>query len=216
MPLRPGRQTTEKPALGEIRSLAREDLALLAETRPKTQLQSLRDKHHRIARAVASGMSNGEIASVCGISYNRVSILNQDPAFAELVAHYRALVTADWIEAADPVIDFLGSVRTKSLAMLEDKLVAAEEQGEFLPTRELVSMAELGLDRTGYGKVNKNVNINVDFAAQLEAARNRSRTAREANPVRETPTPPRSALAFDSSPPQSAQVQAPSNFRRRV
>jgi hypothetical protein len=58
-------------------------------------------------------------------------------------------------------------------------------------------MAELSLDRTGYGKVNKNVNINVDFAAQLEAAINRSSRAR--------------AIEAPASPlaPQSGQPNVP-------
>lgn len=217
MSLRPGRSATIDFKITDIRSVVRADLALLAETRPPVRLASLRDNHHRIARAVASGMSNIDIAATCGISVNRVSILKQDPAFTDLVAHYRAMITADWVEAADPVIEFLGSVRTKSLAMLEDKLVAAEENNEFLPTRELVAMAELGLDRTGYGKVNKNINVNVDFAAQLEAARTRSSRARELNPTVGVASPPRlPAPAQDLSPPQSAPVQEPTQFRRRV
>jgi hypothetical protein len=203
--------------ISAIRELTREDLTLLAEVRPKTQLQSLRDNHHRVARAVASGVDNATSARLCGITIARVSQLRQDPAFNDLVAHYRAMLTADWTEAQDTVTEFLGSVRTKSLAMLEDKLCAAADNNEFLPTRELVAMAELGLDRTGYGKVNKNINVNVDFAAQLEAARNRSSRARDITPVVRTvghSVPPSSPLApvLEQTP---APEQAPS-FRRRV
>jgi hypothetical protein len=214
--LRGGRIANVKMELGPIRELVRDDLEQLRETRPVKTLDSLRDNHHRVARAVASGLQNTQVAILCGLSVQRVSTLRQDPAFIDLVAHYRALTTADWTESVDTVTEFLGSVRTKSLAMLEDKLCAAADNNEFLPTRELVAMAELGLDRTGYGKVNKNINVNVDFAAQLEAARSRSSRARDVTPIRETSTPPRSALVLDSSPPQSAPVQAPSSFRRRV
>lgn len=220
MTLRPGRATTVVMEIGAIRELAREDLALLNETRPKPQLQSLRDNHHRVARAVASGISNGQAAALCGITIGRVSQLRQDPAFNELVAHYRGLLTADWIEGTDTVTEFLGSVRTKSLAMLEDKLCAASENNEFLPTRELVAMAELGLDRTGYGKQSKTFNVNADFASLLEAARQRSGRAKEINP-----SPPLSPIAdTQSRDPQSVLVldhrpqpgPAPSSFRRRM
>jgi hypothetical protein len=214
VPLRPGRTATVQMEVGPIRTLAREDLPLLAETRPKPKLQSLRDNHHRIARAVASGLNNTDVAALCGISVGRVSQLLQDPAFTELTAHYRSVLTADWTAAQDTVTEFLGSVRTKSLAMLEDKLVRAMDNDELLPTRELVSMAELGLDRTGYGKQSKNLNIHVDFAAQLEAARSRSSAARVVGSSIPSPQPP--APAFDLTPSQSAQVQAPSQFRRRV
>src|ERR1700735_5036318 len=123
------------PQVDDLRLLKREDLHLLTEARPMRPLDSLRDNHHRIARAVASGIPNGEVAALCGISYNRVSSLKQDPAFNELVAHYRGLITAEWVNGSDTVVEFLGSVRTKSLAMLEDKLCAAADNNEFLPTR---------------------------------------------------------------------------------
>lgn len=214
MPLRPGRRQTVEFELGEVRELVRSDLALLNETRPVKTLDSLRDNHHRIARAVASGIPNTQVAILCGISVNRVSMLKQDPAFIDLVAHYRGMLTAEWTESIDTVTEFLGSVRTKSLAMLEDKLCAAADNNEFLPTRELVAMAELGLDRTGYGKVNKNINVNVDFAAQLEAARNRSSRAREPIPIADSSTlVPQSAPAPKHAP---SLTLAPSQFRRRV
>lgn len=231
--------------LGEIREIAREDLVLLNNPRPMRPLDALRDNHHRIARALASGIPNGQVAALCGISVNRVSSLKQDPAFNELVAHYRGIITAEWTEHADTVTEFLGSVRTKSLAMLEDKLCAASENNEFLPTRELVAMAELGLDRTGYGKQSKTFNVNADFASLLEDARRRSGRAKDVTPIGDSSTagsipatrsrggigilesssPPLSPIAdTQSRDPQSVLVlehrpqpgPAPSSFRRRM
>jgi len=175
-----------------IRVLSRADLVVLQEPRPGPQLQNIRDTHHRMARAVASGISNGEVAALCGVSVNRVSTLNQDPSFKELTAHYRAIITAEWAAEADPVTDYLRNNALKAQAMLSDKLDAASANEEFLPTRDLLGIAELGLDRTGYGKVNKNVNINVDFAAKLEEARKRSTTAREARVIEAPSTRPQS------------------------
>lgn len=166
------------PEVTNIRAVTRADLAHLTVKRDVTAVQTLRDNHHRIARAVASGLSLGDVASTCGVSYNRVTSLKADPSFQELVAHYRAIITSEWAQQ-DTVIEFLRGNALKAQAMISDKLDAAAEANEFLPTRDLLGIAELGLDRTGYGKVNKNVNINVDFAAKLEAARNRSAQARE-------------------------------------
>ena len=101
----------------------------------------------------------------------------------ELVAHYRSIVTAEYVRVADPVIEYLSSNALKAQAMLSDKLDDFADKGEFLPTRDLLGIAELGLDRTGYGKVNKNLNVNVDFAANLEAARKRSAGARDVTPI---------------------------------
>lgn len=187
--LQHGHLTAAQPIISGIRSLARSDLSVLLEKRPKVELKTLRDTHHRIARALAAGLPVTTVAALCGMSLNRVSILKADPAFMELIAHYRGQITADHFEALDTVTEYLGSVRTKSLAMLEDKIDAASDAGEFLPTRDLVSMAELGLDRTGYGKVNKNVNVNIDFAANLEAARRRSAQARPMSVIEASAVP---------------------------
>lgn len=201
------------PEVSDIRELRREDLSHLTAPRPAGAIQSIRDNHHRIARCVASGMANGETAQFCGISYQRVSQLRQDPSFIELVAHYRALVTAEWVATAEPVLDFLSSIRTKSLAMIEDKIDAAAAEGEFLPSRDLATFAELGLDRTGYGKVNKNLNINVDFAARLEDARKRSDRAREVRSIEASPPPASQASGAEDST-RSSDPRPASPFRR--
>lgn len=217
MALRPGRSRVQHPEVSGIRELARADLAVLAAPRPVQTLATLRDNHHRIARAVASGMSNYEVAETCGVSYNRVSMFRQDPAFMELVAHYRAILTDEWKSAADPVVGFLSSIRTKSLAMIEEKIDAAAEANEFLPSRDLATFAELGLDRTGYGKVNKNVNINVDFAAQLEAARKRSAGARQIEASVVPTLAPQSPSRAEHTPVPPSTVSPPTpRILRRV
>lgn len=164
--------------VSDIREVTRADLAVLTAARPPGRLQTLRDTHHRIARAIAAGLPTKEITETCGTSYQRLWMLQKDPAFVELIAHYRAIITAEYAATADPVIEYMATNALKAQAMLSDKLDAAAEANEFLPTRDLLGIAELGLDRTGYGKVNKNVNVNVDFAAHLEAARRRASAAR--------------------------------------
>jgi hypothetical protein len=164
----------EVPEVLEVRSLSRSDLSVLAAPRAKNSIQNLRDTHHRVARAVAAGLRNDAICELTGYSLARVWTLQQDPSFKELIAHYRAIITAEFADAADPVIDYMRNNALKAQAMLSDKLDDAMEKNEFLPTRDLLGIAELGLDRTGYGKVNKNVNVNVDFAANLEAMRKRA------------------------------------------
>jgi hypothetical protein len=200
------------PEITDIREVTRADLAHLTVKREAAAVQTLRDNHHRIARAVASGMMVTDIAAVCGVSITRVTSLRGDPAFAELVAHYRAIITTEWAQQ-DTVIEFLRTNALKAQAMISDKLDDASDRGDFLPTRDLLGIAELGLDRTGYGKVNKNVNINVDFAAKLEAARGRASRAPTLRVIE----------AHVSSPgaPQSAGVVHPpatspsrSSFRR--
>jgi len=200
----------------DIRILSRDDLVVLQEKRTGQQLQTIRDSHHRVARAMALGLSNGEVAAACGCSISRVTMLRHDPALMELVAHYRAILTVETIDLKDTVNEYLESIRTKSLAMIEDKIDTAVEAGEFLPSRDLATFAELGLDRTGYGKVNKNVNINVGLANNIEKAIARSTKVREVRTIEATPTRPQSVPGALSPKPRSPVPSQPiaASFRR--
>lgn len=169
-----------------------------------------------MARAVAMGLSNSEVAAICGCSVGRVSILRQDPTFKELVAHKRAMIDTEWAVDADPVISYMRDNALKAQAMLSDKLDAAMEQNEFLPTRDLLGIAELGLDRTGYGKVNKNVNINVDFAKQLEEAKKKVEALRETRVIEASPTQPQSAPSAESHSASRRSVPPAPNALRRL
>lgn len=216
--LQRGRVPIAQPVvISDIRPLTRADLSHLTVKREPKSIATLRDNHHRIARAVASGMSNAEVAQACGVSINRVSTLRSDPTFRELVAHKRSMIDAEWAAAADPVVEIMKSNAMKAAAMLSDKIDEAMEKQEFLPTRDLVAIQEFGFDRTGYGKVNKNVNINVDFAAKLEEARNRSARAPAARVIEgqslPVPASPRSGEGQANAPHQ-APVPSPPRFRR--
>ena len=206
MVLQRGKLTAATPEVSGIRVLARADLSVLLEKRPKTELKSLTDKHHRIARACAAGLSNNDVAAICGITATRVSMLKQDPAFTELCAHYRGMVTADYIQSADSYLEVLLANKLKAEVMLGDKLDAAIDGDEVLPTRDLMAISRDAADRTGHGKVQTNMNVNVDFAAKLEAARKRSAGAR-------TVTGP--SLAPETSQPLSPALSlGPNQFRR--
>jgi hypothetical protein len=203
MVLQRGRLVVQTPEISGIRVLARADLSVLLEKRPKTELKSLTDKHHRIARAVAAGLSNVDVAAICGITATRVSMLKQDQAFQELCAHYRGLVTADYIHQTDSYLEVLLANKLKAEVMLGDKLDAAIDGDELLPTRDLMAISRDAADRTGHGKVQTNMNVNVDFAAKLEAARRRSAGARTSSPE----------LADADSGPSVLSL-TPNSFRR--
>jgi hypothetical protein len=206
MVLQRGRLVVQTPEISGIRVLARADLSVLLEKRPKVELKSLTDKHHRIARAVAAGLSAVDVAAICGITATRVSMLKQDQAFQELCAHYRGLVTADYIHQTDSYLEVLLANKLKAEVMLGDKLDAAIDGDEVLPTRDLMAISRDAADRTGHGKVQTNMNVNVDFAAKLEAARKRSSQARVSSP----------ALVPEavSAPTHTALSLGPTQFRR--
>jgi hypothetical protein len=213
--LQRGHIRAKQPELSGFRSLSREDLALLSEKRPAVTLQTLRDSHHRIARSMAAGLPNHEIASFCGISINRVSMLKKDPAFMELVAHYRGVITAEYVRTVDNFMEVATGNMLKAATMLSDKLDDAMDKGEFLPTRDLIAIQDTGADRFGYGKMQKNLNVNVDFASQLEQARRRSAQARDASPPLAPAiehNPAAQSAPAPTSPPVT--VRGLPNFRR--
>ena len=139
------------------------------------RVKNLRDSHHNVARLMASGMSNTEIALATGYTTQRIGRFRNDPSMVELVASYRAMITEDWLENQDHLAVLAVKNMVAAERQLSDKLDAADEAGELLPTRELLAIAADRMDRFGYGKKSMNVNVNVDFAAKLEAAIARSK-----------------------------------------
>lgn len=169
------------PEIIAIRPMTREDIGLILEKRvgedgrPITNVvQRFRDPHHRVARLFAAGLRLPEVAERSGFSYSRVSILFGDPAFQDLVAKYREKVDAAFVQGQDDFYEQATSNMRKAEAMLAEKLEAAEEAGELLPTRDLIAISGDRMDRFGYGKRQTNLNVNADFASLLEKAIARS------------------------------------------
>src|SRR5262245_60849946 len=82
----------EVEVVGEI-TLA--DLAIANGPRQTTYeggfaLKRLSDRHHAVARAIASGMQDVTIAAMFGYEPSRISLLKADPTFQELVRGYAA------------------------------------------------------------------------------------------------------------------------------
>lgn len=160
----------------EVRSLTRADLEFLRQPAAKTSIKTLKDSHHRLARLVAIGKNNLEIASDTGFSLGRISQLKQDPAFMNLVADYRKDVNDIWRDHVDHMAELAVGNMVKAERHISDALDAADEpDAPPIPLRDLARITADRMDRFGYGKHNTTTNINVGFAAKLEAAIYRSR-----------------------------------------
>lgn len=161
----------KKPLVADVaRELDGADIALLGEEKGSKApaLKRISDRHHTLARHIAGGMKPGEAAVICRYDVSRVSILLDDPAFQELLSFYRAEVSAEYI---DLHAQLAGLSRTAA-AELTTRL---EDAPEDFSIGALMEVTKLGADRTGHGPQSQstNLNINVDFAAKLEAARRR-------------------------------------------
>ena len=132
------------------------------------QIKRLRDTHHTLARSIASGMTQIEAANFCGRTPASVHILMQDPTFLELVETYRATQT-------HMEVSFLAKLKGVGLDALDEIQTRLDTEPEQFDPKALMSLVELSADRIGHGKQSSttNLNVNVDLASRLEAARKR-------------------------------------------
>lgn len=153
-----------------VRPLEESDLALLEVergTRPPN-IKQLRDSHHALARVLASGAHPAEASLVTGYSLSRISILQSDPTFRELLEFYRT--------AKDEIFaDVMGRMSALQLEAMSALLERMHDNPEQFSPAMLVEVAKTFADRTGYGPSSKstNVNLNLDIATKLERARQR-------------------------------------------
>lgn len=163
-----------------IRELEASDLVLLdAEKGSKAPpLKRLSERHHSLARLLAGGMGSGEAAIVCGYVPSRVSILLDDPAFQELLSFYRSDVQSQYLGMHAVLAGLSRDAATELHDRLEADMQLEEKK---IPIGQLVELTKLGADRTGFGPQSSatNINLNVDLAGRLEAARKRVAARRE-------------------------------------
>jgi hypothetical protein len=174
------------------------DLALL-EIRPATVHRhvELKDRHHSVARLLAAGHKPWEVCAITGYSASHLSIVQDNPAFQELLAFYRQHEDAQSADIAQRVKDAAAT----AVAKLAERL----ELDEAIEFGELNKAARDLLDRAGHGpKSTRDVNVTVGLADRVEAARQRAIAARQ-HSVTQTPAPtgPTLELEVASSPDEA-------------
>jgi len=157
-----------------VRPLAEDDLVLLQDEKGSTApaLKRLSERHHALARCLASGMEDGATSNACGYVASRVSILKADPAFQELVAFYRNEVESKYLD----MHGVLAGLSLDAAMELRERLeLEMQAEDKTMTIGQLAELTKLGADRTGHGPQTSqtNLNINVDMASRLEAARKR-------------------------------------------
>lgn len=173
--MRNGPTPTPIPLAGPPRPLVREDLERLKQPRfIPTAPQKLRESHHMIARLSALGLRPFEIMQRTSYSRERITTLLASPAMVELVANYRAKVDERYVENVDSFFELATSNMIAAERHIADTIADLDEVGELLPVRTALAISRDAADRFGYGKHSTATNINVDFAAKLEAAIKRS------------------------------------------
>lgn len=164
---RPGRRPAEL-RFGVLRPVEPHDVVALQSPAPGAiEIKRISERHHALARALAAGLSEAEAAASVGYDNARVSVLKASPAFRELLDLYRDKVDTEFSEIAGR----LAGLTKDALVALQDRL---EDQPEDISVGQLIEIAKLGADRSGFGPSQKvEQTINVNLAARMQEARKR-------------------------------------------
>jgi hypothetical protein len=132
----------------------------------QSALKRLSERHRNLARVIATGIPIWEAAAVTGYTPSRISYLNDDPAFKNLVRFYS--------EAKDEIFETmyekLAGMGSEAADILRDRM---EEKPDTIEDDMLLNMVKVGADRSGFGPQSTNVNVNVNIADRLNSARKR-------------------------------------------
>ena len=144
-PTRGGGRPSTPFTVGTPRELTEADLGALIHPEPMgskaAPIQRIRSTHHRLAQLIADGLRQVEVSLITGYSQSRISQLLVDPAFQELVAHYRNQKEAVFIDAQARLAD----TGITALEIIRDRM---EENPDSLQVRELLEVMSQTLDRS--------------------------------------------------------------------
>lgn len=168
-----GRGRAPAPNTAEyVRELGPSDLALLASERgvKPTAIVRLRDRHHALARCLASGMNLAEASAITGYDISRISVLRGDPQFKELMTHYQGMAEVGLAQFQERAL----TVAVTALNNLQEML---EDDEAPLPAGAQLEILKVAADRAGHAPVSRSVNVNVnhDLGARMRAAAQRLR-----------------------------------------
>lgn len=140
------------PTLSFVRDLDSGDRAELENPTPTGQaygynqmsgggLKRLRHSHHLLAMVLAEGAERSRAAALTGYAPATISMLQLDPAFKELIAHYRTATMAEFEEIR-------ARAASLGLSFLDEIQARLEDDPEGFSHKELRENAAMLLDRT--------------------------------------------------------------------
>jgi len=152
-------------------------------------LKKIREKHHSVARMIASGLSQRMVSQLCGYSESYLSVLLNNPSMQELISLYRIQFGA----AAAVITEKLRTIGMEAIESLAADLAKGD-----LSKQEKIQLAKLGLDRSDHGPTSTRHNVNENHSidhAELKRLNNEalSRSASHIVPsseVRKALAPP--------------------------
>lgn len=152
---------SEAPRLIDVRVLTEQEAQVLAQKalggRPRgaasVTTDTVRVRHHAIARLLAAGRKKSEIAELMGASPATLSVLERSPAFQALTLEYMNLMDKAAVESHTR-LKILGNL---GMDELTERL--ASKPGS-IKTSEVLEIVKVAADRTGMGPTSKQVTLN--------------------------------------------------------
>lgn len=161
------------------RDLTQEDLLVLSTTQlpAKNTIKRLTYTHHSIARLVAIGEHHVVISAKLDVSVSHIKSLMADPAFNELVSHYKSNADAALADFQEQ----LAGLGTRALTAMRERL---DNSPDDISTKELLAIGEMTMDRLGHGptktlKVQDQARIIAELKSMQDSARTGMVTIRE-------------------------------------
>lgn len=135
---------------------------LATRERSTPAIQKLRTPHHELARLLALGLKDVEVSRLTGYSQSRICILKTDPMFANLVNYYSTARD----ESAIDVRQRLQAAAITAVEVLQERMEG--DDVDKISSRDLRQIAEMGLDRTGFGPTSTSLNVNLTSAKTIQ------------------------------------------------
>lgn len=137
-----------------VRDLTEADLAAPRAPTPPRALLRIHASHHAVARCLATGIKQNQVALVTGYTPMRISFLLQDPTFQALVNDYRTEAKAVFADLAERMTE----MSLDAMELLQEKL--HDNPAEFtIPA--LIEIIKTFADRTGHGP-NQTVSVSLN------------------------------------------------------
>lgn len=148
------------------------------EQKPKklSTLSMLSERHRNLARLIAMGKTDWECSIITGYTVSRISLLKSDPAMKNLIAHYSEEKDIVYVQAHEKI----AQLNSTALDIMQERLEDPEHVAE-MSDAQIMKIIEASSDRSGLGPTTKSeVQVNVNIADRLEAARKRVHEAKMA------------------------------------
>lgn len=159
-----------------------------SKSKPVDIIQCFRLSHHCIAQYFAMGLEKWEIQRRTGFTLKRLTLLEGDPTFQDLIAYYANMAAEARQEVIDQYLELQESNALVAQTMISEKLDDAMDSGVLPSYAQLLAITSARDKRTAAKDGRPNVTVNIGLA--LDAAKERAGRAKEVTVIDNLPSLP--------------------------